>query len=313
MVSQMMSPVYEASAGVVSLKNRVDISLGSDFESVTEDDLSLSAQVQGSSALLDRNKRRLNTLVGMVKNGTIAEQVSTELKDILGEEEAVPGELIDSVRGEILSGDGGDSDTIQIIVSHEDPVKAAAIANAWARAFELHVNGIYGEASFSPFADISEQVTAAKMAFDQAQETFITFLAEEDRTAELERQIAEDEAIIERLRQSRQDSTATVIEAQSYTQQRIFTTTVAAEIDTNLVVFESQKDELLRDFSRAYSQMRRLETLLDEANLMRQQLVIGGDDSARTNGLALVAFKSKVFAASSGLPFDDTGFDIALG
>lgn len=303
-VSRLMPPVYEARAGVVTLKSRVEISLGSGFQSVTEDDLSLSAQVQGSSALLDRNKRRLNTLVGMVKNGVIAEQVSAELKDVLTEEEARPGELLANVRGEILSGDSGDSDTIQIIVSYTDPVKAAAIANAWARAFELHVNGVYGEASYSPFADISEQVTAAKVAFDQAQETYITFLGEEDRTAELTRQIEEDEVIIGRLRQGRQNSAATVIEAQTDTQQRVFTTTVASEIDANLTVFEAQKDELLRDFLRAYTQTHRLETLLDDANLMRQQLVFGGDDSARTNGLALLAFKSRVFAASSGLPFE---------
>ena len=190
-VSRMMSPVYEASAGVVTLKSRAEISLGSGFQSVTEDDLSLNAQVQGSSALLDRNKRRLNTLVGMVKNGVIAEQVSAELRDLLGEEEAEPVNLVEAVRGEILSDGGGDSDTIQIIVSYEDPVKAAAIANAWARAFEVHVNGVYGEASLNPFADIHEQVAMAKTEYDQAQAKFITFLAEEDRIAELERQVAE--------------------------------------------------------------------------------------------------------------------------
>lgn len=303
-VSQMMPPVYEASAGVVSLKSRAEISLGSGFQSVTEDDLTLNAKIQGSSALLDRNKRRLNTLVGMVKNGVIADQVAAELKDMLGPDEAVPSKLVGNVHGEILSGDGGDSDTIQIIVSNKDPVKAAAIANAWAQAFEVHVNNIYGEASINPFTDIHEQVTDAKATFDQAQATYITFLAADDRIAELERQVAEDEATITKLRDSRQATKAAVIDAQGYTQQRIFTTTVAAEVNANLIVFESQKNEVLRDFTRAYTQMRRLETLLDEANLMRQQLLKGGDDSARTNGLALLSFKAKVFAVTDALPFE---------
>lgn len=303
LVSQMMPPVYEASAGVVSLKSRVDISLGSGFESVTEDDLALSAQVQGSTALLDRNKRRLNTLVGMVENGAIVETVSAELRDMLTEEEADPGALIEDVRSEILTGDGGDSDTIQIIVSNGDPQKAAAIANAWARAFEIHVNSVYGDASYSPFADISAQVATAQVEYDQAQDTLITFMAEENRIAELQRQVEESEAIIANLRDGRIENAAAIIATQVDVQQRIFITTVTAEIGANLTVFEKQQEELLRDFERAYVQLQRLKILLDKADLLRQQLLIGGDDNARTNMLALVSFKVQVFALTDEQPF----------
>lgn len=289
--------VYEATAGVVSLRSRVEISLGSGFESVSENDFSLTGQA--ANVVLDRNQRRLNTLVGMVRSGAIAQQVADELRETLSEEDADPARLIEYVEGRLL---GDDSDTIQIVVTHKDPIIAAQIANAWARTYEAHINAIYGEASYSPFADVSGQVVTAKSEYDQAQAAWVAFLNTEDRIAELQRQVAEDEAVIEKLRLGRQDSVAAVTQAQVDVQKRLLTTSVVAEVDANLRVFEKQRDELVRIFERDYSRLRRFTDLLLDANLMRAQLLSG--ESVSNDALVWLSFKAKVFNTVDSLPFD---------
>ena len=302
LVSSLMSPTYEVTAGVVMLRSRTELSLGSGFESISDE--SLLAANQSGNAVTDLNRRRLQSLVGMVVNGAIAQQVADELSDVLVEEdEGDPSVLVGNVKGQVLE----ESDTIQIVVSHRSPDKAAAIANAWARAFETHANTIYGEAALAPFSDIHGQVQEAQTEYEQAQEVWIAFLAQEDRISELQRQVEEEEAVIASLRAGRQADIATVVDSQVAIQKRLFRTSIAAEVDANLRVLESQRDELLRQFERAYLRKQRLEDLLDEARLMREQLLRGGEASAPTSGLALLAFKSRVFATADALPSDETG------
>jgi len=299
LVSTLMSPTYEATAGVVTLKSRAELSLGSEFQSVSDESL-LGANASGS-AIADLNRLRLQSLTGLVSNGAIAQQVAGELSDMLDVEERDPSVLIGDVRGAVLE----ESDTIQIIVSHSDPIKAAAIANAWAQAFETHANAIYGEAALAPFADIHAQVETARAEYEQAQETLVTFIAEKDRIGELQRQVEEEEAIIAKLREGRQEDISTVVDSQVAAQRRLFETSVEAEVDSSLRVLESQRDELQHRFERSYTRKQRLEDLLAEARLMREQLVRGGDASAPTSGLALLALKSRVFAPEDTPPPDE--------
>jgi len=301
-VSSVMTPTYEATARVVMLRSRAELSLGSQFESLTEENVALGEAMQGQFNL-ERTKRRLTSLADMVTNGTIAEQVSDELSELWAkdenEDEGEPSWLIDRVEGQVLE----ESDTIKIVVTHSDPEKAAAIANAWAQAFEKRVNAIYSEAPYTPFADIHQQVEDARAEYEQAQGALVTFLAEENRIGELERQIAEEEAAIAKLREGRQVDFAAVVDSQVAVQKRLFQNTVAAEVSDNLKVFERQRDELKHDFERASNRKRRLEDLLEEALVIQRQLDRGGEDSAATTGLSLLAFKSKVLGASEGLPF----------
>lgn len=300
-VTAQMTPMYEAAAGVVSLKSRAEISLGSGFESISEDDLSGAS---ASSVVLDRNKRRLSTMIGMVRNGAVAEQVASELGDVLAVEEADPAYLVDLVRGELLNvADVGESDTIQIIVTHPDPAKAAAIANAWAKAFEMHVNGIYGEASYSPFSDIHQQVIGAKSTYDQVQATWLTFMANDNRMGELQRQIDEEEKTIDYLRKGRQVNLGSVITQQVSIQQRLFDVIIFGGINANLMGFEKQRDELLHDLERGYARKQMFEDYAVDARIMREELLVGGDANARTNTFIIMAFKSGIFTTTHSLPF----------
>lgn len=354
LVSLIMPPTYEASAGVVLLKSQTEVSLGSGIQTLTDTDLDLSESMRAVTA--DRIERRLNSMIGMVNNGAIAQQVVDELGDQLDEEERNPSKLIGRVKGQVFKPEeGGNSDTIQIVASHRDPEKAAAIANTWAQAFEVHVNAIYGGAALSPFVDIRGQVEQAREEYEQAQSALLTFLTQEDRIDELQRQIAEEEIILTSLRAGRQAAVTAIVDkdveiksqlvntyldddatnrlfafnkGQEAKRQilgtwldaevanriavinrdrdmrlKMFEAAVAAEVDARLQVFGSQRNQVLRELEQTYARKHRLEDLLLEARLMREQLVRGWESSASSSGLALLALKSKVFATTSGLPF----------
>ena len=355
-VTSLMPPVYEASAGVVSVRSRVEVSLGSGFETITEDSAAYGSMI-GAGAVIERTKQRLNTLAGMVRNGIVAQQVAEELSGVLDEEELDPAVLLGRVKGRVLSLEGGgDSDTIEIVVSHPDPHIAALIANAWARAYEVHVNRIFGMAQLTPFGDIDRQVQNARADYDVAQEAYLRFLSEDDQISEIQRQIEEETIIVQNLRLARQTAIAAVvdkevqvrealidaylsdaqanrlfafergqaakrailgsmidgeianrmavIERDRAVREQLFSSAIDAEVAARLQVFEHERDGLHAALDRDYARRQQLEELLMEARMMREQLIAGGEPTARSNGLALIALKSRVFNVADSLPFD---------
>ena len=287
-VTSLPPTTYEATAGVVSMRSRAEISLGSGFDTTTEDDLiQVGGQIIATNAMWEKNYLRMNTLVGLVHNGAVAQTVSAELEGVLPDEEREPSVLIDRISAQVLQLEGSkeSSDTIQITAIHEDPETAAAIANTWARAYADYVNAVYGETTYAPFVDIEQQVADARAEYDVVQETLLTFLTEDDRISELERQIVEEEMIVDKLREARQ------------------TDDVANRL-LLLKVFELEREDLVKNITRDWNRKSELVGLIQEAALMREQLVRGGEASAQSSGLALLAFKSRVFSAADGLPFD---------
>jgi uncharacterized protein involved in exopolysaccharide biosynthesis len=287
--SILRTPMYEATARVVTLRSQAEISLGSNIETMTEGDINLAEAVQGMSER--RLAQRLNSMAGLVQNGAIAQQVSAELEGELTEEERDPSELLTHVEGQVLelaSGEFTGSDTILINVEYDDPEKASAIANAWARNYETYVNQIYGEASVAPFTDISSQVVEAEAEYDTARDALLAFLEEQYDVVELQRQIEEEQGIIIALRTGRQTAISALVNEDVKTKQALIT--AYFEEDVNDLIF-------------ALSRKQKLDNLLTEARLMRAQLDEGEDLSAASTGLSLLALKSQVFSAVKGLPF----------
>jgi len=286
-VTSLPPTLYEATAGVVSMRSRAEISLGSGFDTITEDDPNqVSGQIIATSNM-ERTYLRMNTLVGLVHSGAVAQTVSAELEGVLPDEEREPSALIDRISAQVLELEGSNesSDTIQITAIHEDPAMAAAIANTWARAYADYVNMVYGETTYAPFVDIEEQVADARAEYDARQEALLTFLTEDDRISELDRQIAEEEMIVSKLREARQ----------------------ADDVANRLLVlkvFELERGDLVKNITRDWDRKSELVGLTQEAALMREQLVRGGEASAQSSGLALLAFKSRIFSTADGLPFD---------
>ena len=262
-VTSVPPALYEATAGVVSMRSRAEISLGSGFDTTTEDDLiQVGGQIIATSAIWEKNYLRINTLVGLVHNGAVAQTVSVELEGVLPDDEREPSVLIDRISAQVLELEGSNesSDTIQITAIHENPEIAAAIANTWARVYADYVNMVYGETTYAPFVDIVQQVADARAEYDAQQETLLTFLTEDDHISELERQIAEEEVIVDKLREARQTDDV---------ENRLLV----------LKVFELERDDLLKNITRDWDRKSELVGLIQEAALMREQLVRGGEAS----------------------------------
>ncbi len=290
LVSVLQPPEYEAVARVVSLKSQAEISLGSNIKTITDAGDDLSEAVRGLSER--QIAQRLNSLVGMVNNGAIAQQVVDELADVLdAEEERDPSFLLGLVEGQVLEMERGEftpSDTIEIVVTYDDPQKAALIANAWGRHYETYVNQIYGEASVAPFTDISQQVVEAEVDYERAKDALLAFLGEDYVVSELQRQIEEEQAIIDSLRTGRQTALSMLANEEVASKQKLI---------------RAYFDDDIRDLLSALNRKQKLENLLEEAYLMREQLNGGQDASAASTGLALLALKSRVFSTVDALPF----------
>ncbi len=365
---------YEAAATVVLLKSRSEVTMGSAIQTLSDETLTMKAgssidtlQAVGSALSnieASRTYRRLNSLVGMVQNGAVAEQVSEDLKGVLDEKESKPSALAASIKAELYTPAGSAavkgttaSDSLLIIARNGDPEKAALIANTWAKRYEAYVNSLFGGSAIAPYGEIDAQVVEARARYDTAQAVLVKYLSEENRGDELVRQIAEEEAIIAKLRAGRQTAAVAIVDKQVAVKQQlvnaylesdtnnrllafnkgqeakrqilsawadaeaanrlaaikrdrdvrmsVFTSTVASEIAARQQVLTEQQNDVLGRLSKAYARRQSLEGLLVEAGLMRDQLTSGGEASAYSNALSLLAFKNRVFATTSGLPAFD--------
>jgi len=266
-ISFLIPPTYEATAGVVVVKSKMDITFDPKMKTLTEEDLA----VAGAREAVNLEARR-ETFAGLVKNGAIAAQVIEELGDELEEEEREPARLLEMVEGEVKA----KSDLIQITVAANDPLKAANIANAWARDYEQHVNAIYGSVPES-YSSVQSEVTGTRDEYQQAEESLTAFIAD-SHIDDLNRLIAEKQHIIKSLQLARQMAVTTVIDGKA--------------------------EDGLQTLADHYTTKRKMERLLEDARALRVQVQKGGEGGAATNSLTILMLKAEVFSASTDLPVE---------
>ena len=151
-VSARVAPIYQAEATVAVMRSKAEITFEPQFKTVSE--------VSGD---------RVKTLSALVNNAVIASQVIEELGPILDPAERNARALLGALS---VKTDGG---LIRIQVQADSSEKAAAIANAWARAYEEHVNRLYGENFLTP-GRLQAQVDEAQRSRQEAQEALTEFL-----------------------------------------------------------------------------------------------------------------------------------------
>ena len=278
LVSVILPKSFRASVLVASTKTASSVSFGSAITTLTEEQLLTSSAGAG---LLDRNAR-LASYLQMVESPAVAQTVLDELGSQLEEQDRNVIELLKKVDSSILE----NSDSIRIDVVMNDPKLAAAVANAWGRAYVDQVNAIYSEsASDKSYADIKSQVTQSKATYDAAQSAFVDFVAQNPAVA-LTRQISETQQTIDDLSASFSNVIATIVNQQS---------------QSTLKVYSQQVSDIQTRLERSYSDTRRVDQLLKDAQDMREQVQDGGDGAANSNALALTLLKAQVFAANEGL------------
>ncbi len=197
-------------------------------------------------------------------------------------------------------------DAILITTSFEDPELSANVANTWASVTVQAINTAYGEAQ--PLAPIQTQIIEAKANYLAAQDTLEAFI-ESNQIAALERSVAESQQILNILQTARLDIIDTHLNAQVgliSDQADLYFTSL---LTNTLTIFSSQVDEKINLLSNYASRKTELETLLVQAEALKEQLSGGNRSVAGSSGDALALFLSR--AQTFGIE-GETLLDISL-
>lgn len=175
----LVTPTYEAQAGVAIIKSSTQMTLDSRLRTTSEVD---------SFAYTDPGARQ-DLLVQLVKNPQIAEGVIERMGDGLQKAMRVPGVLVRSIRG------SNDGDFILIRARAKTPALAAALATAWAQEYEIYVNGLYSGGVFT-LPELEAKAEAARAEFEAAEAALTAYIAD-NPVGGLSQQLAETQKIID--------------------------------------------------------------------------------------------------------------------
>ena len=168
-VSSFLPRTYEASASVIILKSKTEISFDPKIQTTTEDQLT--------------QKSYQDTLVGLVKAGSVAETVFEKHQNILPENIKSVTDLLKKVDA------SNTGDVISITVSDADPARAAQLADAWAAAYVDYVNQLYGNQTAPLLVEVEAQAAEAEQSYKSAQSKLEDFL-KNNRISALQREVS---------------------------------------------------------------------------------------------------------------------------
>ena len=291
---QLTPPVYEANATAAIVRTSTDVRF---------DDRFTTSSDQPDN--LDVNSRR-TALVALVKSGSIAQQVIDELGDQLPLKLQNPARLLDAVTAEMATATGraGQSDLIQISVKAESPELAAAIANAWAKAYVQQVNSIYGQVPDDMLGSVEAQLVEAQAAYDKAQANLETFLA----TSQLEALDTTSQDVISHtltiLQQGKVNALNAYMNSLVSSYGSIVQTYVTAQADNQTLPFiKEQEGQRARvaAYLDAYNAAQ-VDTFTEQNDRLRTELRMYYDQWLRTNSLLAAArtLQDQVASSASG-------------
>jgi len=250
--------IYRASVVIATTRLLSDVSFGSAIRTVSESGLPL----EGAGAHSANRAQRLQTFVALVNDASIAQSVYDQVAAEFDPDAGITAaRLAGAVEGSLVE----DSDGIRIDVRYDDPDLAARIANLWGEAYVRHINTIYSSGGVTASLEtVSSETVRAKREYDAAQQAFVDFVTN-NQIDELNRQIAEKQAIVTSLGSLR---------------------TAAVDV---------QAKDRIAEWERAWSELRRVESLLERAQTMQSEVRQGGAAAAANNTLALTLFKTNLY------------------
>jgi capsular polysaccharide biosynthesis protein len=248
-VSFVVPPTYEAVSTVAIAKSTVAVNFDEKLRTLTEEELLVLFRREQDL------KERRKALESLVQNAAIAQKVIEQLGDQLPNRLRQPGELIKIVKGKLVG------DSIEIRVRADNPTVAAAIANAWGREYEKHINSIYattvqGEA----LPDVQREAARAWSEYLKAQEELQKFIAE-NNIDKINRLIEEKKAILTSLSEGQRQAVKTVVDTELEARSKIISAYVNALTDNLLLAFQKEQEKkrkLLTEFFAAEIQNRLL-------------------------------------------------------
>ena len=260
--------VYEARVFVAVSRQRVEVQFGTQIQTLSEDQIAAQSQISRDA--------RLATFRELVVNPAIGEKVLPQYADRLRE---LDEDLLNTslFLAEHVSVDQNTkSDLIGIVISLRDPVLAADIANAWAQAYEEHINKLYASA-------IPADVEAVRVQAGQAQKTYSTF------QSELESYLANNP--IPRLQKQ-----MGILQTQINSYQ-------TALVESEALVTSRELATRRQMLDGYYQDLVNLEKVLGDARLLQKQIENGEISSASAFGdsLAMIFLRSRNFTGAHGV------------
>jgi capsular polysaccharide biosynthesis protein len=273
-VSFVVPPTYEAVSTVAIAKSTVAVNFDEKLRTLTEEELLVLFRREQDL------KERRKALEGLVQNAAIAQKVLEQLGDQLPDRLRQPGELIKIVEGKLVG------DSIEIRVRADNPTVAAAIANAWGREYEKHINSIYattvqGEA----LPDVQREAARAWSEYLKAQEELQKFIAE-NNIDKINRLIEEKKAILTSLSEGQRQAVKTVVDTELEARSKIISAYVNALTDNLLLAFQKEQEEkrkLLTEYFATELQNRLL--ALEKDRELRRKLFTNLADAEIENWL----------------------------
>ncbi|MFN8465873.1 MAG: hypothetical protein U0X20_09995 [Caldilineaceae bacterium] len=294
---QITPPVYEATATAAIVRTASDVSLDERF--TTSSDPLASQSI---------NSRRI-ALVALVKSGEIAQQVIDELGNQLPPDLQSPAALLNTVTAIAPSLTTGSattqSDLIQINVHAGSPELAAAIANAWAKAYVRQVNSVYGQVSTDMLSSVEAQLVEAQSDYQKAQTSLESYLA----TSQLNMLMRQSEVVSDTLsilQQAQVDSLKSYIGSVTGAYSNIVQTYVASQADNQVLAFNKEQDgqrARVAAYLDAFNAAQ-VDTFTEQNDRYRSELRIYYDQWLRTNSLLAAArtLQTQVAAGDISIP-----------
>ncbi len=225
-------PLYEASATVAIARVKSDITFDDRYRTLSEEELQ---QLRGDA--------RRSALLGLVNNSAVAEAVIAELGDSLTEEERNPAFLLTMIEAQPVTSAASrtDSDLIRIAVVTDSPEHSALIANSWANHYVQHVNTLYGSVPAELMTSVRNDLDQSSAAYQEAQKNLESFIAG-DNARQVERLIAEKEAVITSIQTGKQTALQSLIDKELAARQEIAAAYINALAQNRLLAFEKEQD-----------------------------------------------------------------------
>lgn len=279
----VVGPEYAASADIVMARLVSQIAL--------DERVSISGDDQMTGVI-----SRRAALVELVRSGAIAQAVAEELDGLLTEEERDPSVLVESVKAETLMAPDGrtPSDLIRITATADDPGKAAAIANAWAKHYIRQANAVFGQVPQEVLESVQAELGGAAAAHQAALTALQTYIASSPIDT-LQRQIDEKTALRDSLQLGRNTVLDTIAAQDRTARTELFTRLTNAQSLGDLVIAE-QNQSRSSELSRLFTDRNAAGKHLEQARALLEQVQMGGDPAAASNRLALQILKNLIFA-----------------
>ena len=284
-------PSYESSATVAIARTQSSITFDERFTTLSQDQLQALSSVDAAA--------RRGALVGLVSSGAVAQAVIDQLGSQLDEEERQPAYWLaeGQVETSLVGGTGSqnNSDLIRITISADSPVKAAALANAWAEHYVEQVNRIYGQIPSELVASVANELVKAQSEYESAQKELEAFVAQNE-VEKLNRLITEKQDIIASLQAGKQTAITTIVDEELQARRQIISAYINAQASNRLLAFneeqgakramisaliEAESSSRLKAFSKDQETRQQLFDQYTDAQLSNHLLAFSQDQEIR--------------------------------